>query len=57
MKVRRGDIIRIRDLTTVNDDAIRVPDPTQLTHLQFRRFAGCPICGLHLLTLARHIDA
>ena len=55
MKARPGDIIRIRDLTTVNDDAIRVPDPTQLTHLQFRRFAGCPICGLHLRSVAaRH---
>lgn len=27
MKIRPGDIIRIRDLTTLNDDAIRVPDP------------------------------
>ena len=55
MKVRPGEIIRIRDLTTINDHAIRVPDPTQLTHLQFRRFAGCPICGLHLRSVAaRH---
>jgi peroxiredoxin len=27
-----------------------------LTHLQFRRFAGCPICNLHLRSVARRID-
>ena len=42
MKVRRGDAIRIRDLVTVDDAAIPVPDPTRLTHHQFRRFASCP---------------
>ncbi|MEV7615820.1 peroxiredoxin-like family protein [Streptomyces sp. NPDC089799] len=25
-----------------------MPDPEHLVHLQFRRFAGCPICHLHL---------
>lgn len=25
-----------------------MPDPQRLTHLQFRRYAGCPICNLHL---------
>ena len=48
MKVRPGDIVRIRDLHTVEDRPIRVPDAARLTHLQFRRFAGCPICSLHL---------
>jgi AhpC/TSA antioxidant enzyme len=52
VKVRRGDAIRIRDLVTVDDAAIPVPDPTRLTHLQFRRFAGCPICSLHLQSMA-----
>ena len=33
------------------------PDPARLTHLQFRRFAGCPICNLHLQSLlARHAE-
>lgn len=48
MKVRPGEVIQLRDLVTVNDHFIAVPDPTRLTHLQFRRFAGCPICSLHL---------
>jgi hypothetical protein len=30
-----------------------VPDPDHLVHLQFRRFAGCPICNLHLRSLIR----
>jgi len=55
MKVRPGDTVRIRDLLTVDNDAIPVPDSTLLTHLQFRRFAGCPICSLHLQSVAaRH---
>lgn len=48
MKVRPGDVVRIRDLHTVEGKPIRVPDTAGLTHLQFRRFAGCPICSLHL---------
>jgi hypothetical protein len=42
-------------LLTVDNDAIPVRDPTLSTHLQFRRFAGCPICSLHLQSVAaRH---
>ena len=33
----------------------RVP-PSRLLHLQFRRFAGCPICNLHLASVAHRID-
>ena len=44
----------------VGGEPIPVPDPNALVHLQFRRFAGCPICNLHLRSFAqRHseIDA
>ncbi len=55
MKVRPGDAIRIRELVTIEGDAVAVPDPYRLTHLQFRRFAGCPICSVHLQSVvARH---
>jgi peroxiredoxin len=27
-----------------------------VVHLQFRRFAGCPICNLHVRSVARRID-
>lgn len=34
---------------------VRVP-AGRLVHLQFRRFAGCPICNLHVRTFARRHD-
>jgi hypothetical protein len=33
-------------------ELVSLPDPRQLIHLQFRRFAGCPICNLHLRSFA-----
>lgn len=33
---------------------VAIPDPTHdLVHLQLRRFAGCPVCNLHLTAVAR----
>lgn len=40
-------------LTTIANQPIQVPDPASLVHLQFRRFAGCPVCNLHLQAFAR----
>ncbi|MCG7610014.1 MULTISPECIES: peroxiredoxin-like family protein [Mycobacterium] len=42
---------------SVTGEHIPVPDPDSLVHLQFRRFAGCPICNLHLQSfVARHAE-
>lgn len=54
MKVRPGDVVRIRELYSVDDRPIPVPDAARLTHLQFSRFAGCPICNLHLQSMVDH---
>jgi hypothetical protein len=35
-------------MPTLAGPAVAVPDPRRLVHLQFRRYAGCPICSLHL---------
>ncbi len=44
-------------LTTINDETVVIPDPGNgLTHLQFRRFAGCPICNLHLHSISTRLD-
>lgn len=43
-----GDIIEKRMLETIQSSHAAIPHPTQLTHLQFRRFAGCPMCNLHI---------
>jgi peroxiredoxin len=40
---------------TLNAGSIGVPSQ-KLVHLQFRRFAGCPICNLHLRSVAKRID-
>lgn len=35
---------------------MRIPDSDRLIHLQFRRYAGCPVCNLHLRSFARRHD-
>jgi len=52
--------VPVRQLVAVRGGPVRLPDPDRLTHLQFRRFAGCPVCNLHLRSfVARHqeVDA
>ena len=55
-KVRPGKIITRRELMTIRDERVSVPDARQLVHLQFRRFAGCPVCNLHLQSVVRRHD-
>jgi peroxiredoxin len=55
--VRVGDRFQDLQLTSITDEIIGIPDPTgALTHLQFRRFAGCPICNLHLRSISSRLD-
>lgn len=39
---------------TLSHGTLQVPDQGVYTHLQFRRFAGCPVCNLHLKKFARN---
>ena len=55
-QVHVGAVVPARKLATVAGDRIAVPDAELLTHLQFRRFAGCPVCNLHLRSMARRHD-
>ncbi|MFD4501407.1 peroxiredoxin-like family protein [Streptomyces sp. NPDC058457] len=48
-----GSTVNERNLTTVSGDQVAVPAPDRLIHLQFRRFAGCPVCNLHLRSVTR----
>lgn len=50
---RPGAVVEPRVFTTVEGVEAAVPDPQLLTHLQFRRFAGCPVCNLHLRSVVR----
>ena len=55
-KIRAGASIPVLDLEAISGDRTPVPDPGRLVHLQFRRFAGCPVCNLHLQSVAARHD-
>ncbi|MEV0806964.1 peroxiredoxin-like family protein [Micromonospora sp. NPDC050200] len=48
-----GSTVSARRLTPVGGPPVDVPDAARLVHLQFRRFAGCPVCHLHLRSIVR----
>ncbi len=48
-----GATVGSRGLTAVTGAPVTVPDRDRLIHVQFRRFAGCPICNLHLRSVVR----
>lgn len=50
---RVGEVVAARDLTAISGQVLPVPALSGLVHLQFRRFAGCPVCDLHLRSFAR----
>ena len=56
-RARVGD--RLSDpieLSNLQGDAVRIPAAgARLTHLQLRRFAGCPICNLHVRSVAARV--
>lgn len=55
-RVRAGDRLPPRELVTIRGRCICIPDARRMVHLQFRRFAGCPVCKLHLRSIARRHD-
>ncbi len=56
-KIKAGDFIVQHKLETISASRIEIPAAQQVTHIQFRRFASCPICNLHIDTfIKRHLD-
>ena len=56
-QILAGSVIETRELLTIHCERINVPDRQRIVHLQFRRFAGCPVCDLHLHTIVqRHSE-
>jgi peroxiredoxin len=51
-----GDTVGRHDLATVHGKPVRLPDSEHLVHLQFRRYAGCPVCNLHMRDIAARHD-
>ena len=54
-RINAGDVVRPLELTTIHGRSIRIPGD-KVTHLQFRRYAGCPACNVHLRGIARRHD-
>lgn len=57
VRLAAGALIPARALKTIHGRPVSIPAPDRLIHLQFRRFAGCPVCDLHLHSFARRQDA
>lgn len=51
-----GAPISPHKLVDISGETVPVPDPGSLVHLQFRRYAGCPFCTLHLGSIVRRYD-
>jgi len=57
MKLLPGANAPALSLTSIRGEPVDIPDPSErLVHLQFRRFAGCPVCNFHLLSLSRRFE-
>ncbi len=51
-----GDRLPELCLTSIRNQPIVIPDAeVSFVHLQFRRYAGCPICNLHLRSFAKRV--
>jgi peroxiredoxin len=53
MRFNVGHTVARRTLAAVSGEPIIIPNSHRLVHLQFRRFAGCPVCNLHLHSFSR----
>ena len=55
-KIKIGEVVGARTLMNTASEALQIPDATKLVHLQFRRFAGCPFCSIHLRSVIQRHD-
>jgi peroxiredoxin len=55
-KLATGDLIPSCKFMDAEGHDIQIPDPTRLVHLQFRRFAGCLFCNIHLRSFETRHD-
>jgi len=56
-KLAVGDIVPVTTFTTFKGETVSLADAkTPLIHIQFRRYAGCPICDLHLRSIIKRED-
>lgn len=53
-KVSVGTVIDELNIESIQGQAVQIPSNSNLTHLQFRRFAGCPMCNPHIQAFIRN---
>lgn len=54
MKLSAGAVVPAISVPSIHGKPVRIPDPSaRYVHLQFLRFAGCPMCNFHLHTLSK----
>jgi peroxiredoxin len=54
MKYKAGDVFPQLTITTSRGTLVTIPVAgVRYTHIQFRRFSGCPICNTHIAALRR----
>ncbi|HJS92781.1 MAG TPA: peroxiredoxin-like family protein [Solirubrobacteraceae bacterium] len=51
-----GATVTPHQFVAISGESVEVPDPGQMVHLELRRFAGCPICNLHLRSVVMRKD-
>lgn len=57
IKLKSGSTFPNIQLTDTNGQGLTLPNSeSTFTHIQFRRFAGCPVCNTHLQALKRAAD-
>jgi peroxiredoxin len=55
-RLQPGATVSPHQFVAISGETVSVPDPGQLVHLELRRFAGCPICNLHLRSVMQRRD-
>jgi peroxiredoxin len=55
-KIHVGQVIGKKTLVGADSRPVPIPDESRHVHLQFRRFAGCPFCSVHLRSFVRRHD-
>ncbi len=52
-EVNVGTHLNHLEPVTIQGEPVQIPDPDRLVHLQFRRYAGCPICNMHMRSISQ----
>ena len=54
-KLHQGQQVTPTSFKTIHNQPFDLPaNDARLLHVQFRRFAGCPVCNYHLHRMAKH---